>query len=93
MVQGKHDSLIEPGINLYIATFYKILKFAESIGMKAIHLGRGSYEAKKKLGANRFNILNNWIKPANKEAEIHLKRFLSHKDFINYPPSNFLDDQ
>lgn len=74
MVQGKKDQLVEVGNNLYVATFYKLFKLAEALGIKEIHMGRGAYKNKKKLGANKFNILNNWVKPANSDNLKHINK-------------------
>jgi hypothetical protein len=93
MVQGKHDHLIGAGNNLYVATIYKILKLAESLGIKEIHLGRGFPKPKSKLGANKFNCLNNWIKPRNKTFLYYIKHMSCERKFTNSLPSNFLNNQ
>ena len=69
MVQGINHSLVKKGHNLYIAETLQMYRYAESQGINEIHLGRGAHENKKKLGANRFHLLNNWI--LNTKQNIH----------------------
>jgi hypothetical protein len=37
------------------------MAYAERIGIRIINLGRGAPQEKRRLGANRFALLNNWI--------------------------------
>ena len=55
--------------NLYLAIFFEIYLLAESLGIQAVQLGRGGHINKRKMGANHFFLLNNWIKTANNSTE------------------------
>lgn len=68
LVQGIDKEKIRKGQNLYIADKYQRYKFAERHGIREINLGRGNEELKLKLGANRFNLLNNWV--ANSKTDV-----------------------
>ncbi|MBW4575134.1 MAG: hypothetical protein KME08_07605 [Aphanothece sp. CMT-3BRIN-NPC111] len=68
LVQGIDQEKIRKGHNLYIADKYQRYKFAERHGIREINLGRGNEELKLKLGANKFNLLNNWV--ANSETDV-----------------------
>lgn len=69
MVQGINHSLVKKGHNLYIAETLQMYRYAESQGINEIHLGRGAHESKKKIGANCFHLLNNWV--LNTTQSIH----------------------
>ena len=72
LVQGIDHSLVRPGHNLYIADTYELYRYAEDCGIKTINLGRGDAAGKRRLGANRFNLLNNWLlaSEANDSSEL-----------------------
>ena len=61
LVQGKDYSHDSAGLNLYNSLFYEFYRYAAQFGLKTVYLGRGNHDLKKRLGANRFRVLNNWI--------------------------------
>jgi hypothetical protein len=61
LAQGIDHSRVPRSQNLYTAAVYKHLCYAEARGVRRIHLGRGMYDVKSRLGANRFTLLNHWI--------------------------------
>ena len=61
LVQGKDYSHDSAGQNLYNSLFYEFYRYAAQCGLKTVYLGRGNHALKKRLGANRFRVLNNWI--------------------------------
>ncbi len=74
MVQGIDHALVTKGHNLYIAETVQMFRYAESQGIKEIHLGRGGHESKKRLGANRFYLLNNWIMNTKRDISAEIDR-------------------
>ncbi len=72
LVQGKDYSHDCSGINLYNALFYEFYCYAARNELKTIYLGRGNHDLKRRLGANRFRILNNWILTKTPEARHQL---------------------
>jgi len=66
LAQGSNIDMIQNGNNLYVAMLYELFNFAYSRKIFSIYLGRGSELNKRKIGANKFFLLNNWIKPINK---------------------------
>ena len=72
-VVGIRRQQVEPGYNLFIADAYQLLTFAESNGICEINMSRGGEEQKLNLGANRFNLLNNWILNSSPDAGAELE--------------------
>ncbi|MDC0677421.1 MULTISPECIES: hypothetical protein [Sorangium] len=71
MVQGIDRARVPGGQNLYIAETLQMYRLAERAGLREVHLGRGGHPAKRKLGANRFRLLENWVyAPAAARAEL-----------------------
>ncbi len=68
MVQGINRDLVPPGQNLYLAETYQLYQFAQKQGIQEVYLGRGGQEAKQRMGANRFHLLNLWIKSQGQAA-------------------------
>jgi len=62
LVQGINQAEVSEGQNLYVASIYAMYLLASERKIGRVYLGRGSHEAKAKLGANRFYLLNHWIK-------------------------------
>jgi hypothetical protein len=50
-----------PAVNLFVAEAFELLAYAERDGIQEINLSRGGQQQKLCLGANRFNLLNNWV--------------------------------
>jgi hypothetical protein len=65
MAQGISTKNTPPLENLYISLFFKVFRLAENLGYQEVHLGRGGHRNKKRMGANQFILLNNWIYPLN----------------------------
>jgi hypothetical protein len=78
LAQGINQKYQPTGVNLYAALFFEFFLFAESKGLKEVHLGRGAAFQKRHLGANVFYKLNHWIKPLKIEHQQHIK-LLSNK--------------
>lgn len=62
VVQGIDHARVRPGQNLYVAKYYQQLKYAEALGIREVNYGRGKEDHKRRLGANRFHLLNNWVR-------------------------------
>jgi hypothetical protein len=45
----------------YIAFYWLIYHYAEAHGLREVNLGRGGAQTKRRLGADRFILLNNWL--------------------------------
>lgn len=84
MAQGIDHSLVKKGNNLYIAETLQMYRYAESQGISEIHLGRGGQDSKRRLGANRFYLLNNWILNTkhNISTEVANLREASHQHLM-----------
>jgi hypothetical protein len=61
LVHGIFHERVAPGYNLFVATIYEVFAFAERQGIREVNVGRGAPEQKRRLGANRFILLNNWL--------------------------------
>jgi hypothetical protein len=81
LAQGAVHEEIPSNINLYTASYLWIYRYAESIGAKTIFLSRGMHEAKRRMGANKWILLNNWLYSENPEtlAVISLARAQAEK--------------
>jgi hypothetical protein len=72
LVQGIFREKVTQGYNLFIADAYQLFIFAERNGVREINLSRGGQEQKRKLGANRFILLNNWILNPSPDAAVEI---------------------
>lgn len=61
LVHGVDREKVSPAHNLFVDTTYEEMAYADRIGIRTISLGRGAPDEKRRLGANRFVLLNNWI--------------------------------
>ena len=68
LVQGIWHERVCPGNNLDITDYYDLCKFAERRGIREINFGRGMADYKRRLGANRFILLNNWLLTTSRAA-------------------------
>jgi hypothetical protein len=87
LVQGIDQDQIPKGQNLYIASVYDLLLYAESKGYTQIHLGRGNQEKKAALGANRFTFLNHWALTSHQNLKEELKQIARRSQDILFPKS------
>lgn len=62
LAQGIDHGQVPRSQNLYTAAVYRHLCYAEGQGIRRIHLGRGMHDVKSRLGANRFTLLNHWMR-------------------------------
>jgi len=65
LAQGINHIAHTSDVNLYIALFFEAFSFAEYLSLEEVHLGRANHLTKKRLGANAFYLLSNWMKPLN----------------------------
>lgn len=61
LAQGLRHDHVPGSINLYTASYLWLYRFAETLGAQKIFLSRGMHEAKRRLGANTWALLNNWV--------------------------------
>jgi hypothetical protein len=62
LVQGIDRKTVSTDVNLYSASYLQLYRFAETRSVQRIFLARGKHLEKKRLGANQFFVLNNWIR-------------------------------
>jgi CelD/BcsL family acetyltransferase involved in cellulose biosynthesis len=62
LVQGIDHEHVEPGHNLFVAEAHDLLLWAETRGATVVDFSRGGVQQKARLGANRFFVLDNWVK-------------------------------
>jgi hypothetical protein len=68
LVQGIDRDKVRPGQNLYVDTTYRVLRYGAEAGVRMINLGRGAQLQKLHLGANRFYVLDNWVRNGRPSA-------------------------
>jgi hypothetical protein len=76
MVGIDHDQ-VPSDVNLFIADYYGVVGFAEQNGIRTINLGRGNPLQKHRLGANRFHVVQNWLRTSSPRAVAELARLRS----------------
>ncbi len=62
LVQGIDQDQVRKGQNLYVDHAYRLLKYAEEAGVRMVNFARGAQDQKRRLGANRFFVLQNWVR-------------------------------
>lgn len=87
LVQGIDHKLVPKDQNLYVTAVYDAYLFARKSGIKTMYLGRGGHEEKAKLGANKFYLLNHWIRSDTKNIDDETKK-LSEKTLKIIGPDN-----
>lgn len=95
LVHGRDYSHDSKGQNFYNTLFYELYQLAERRMLRTIYLGRGNHKLKKKLGANRFRVLSNWVLVNDSESRRQLDsicKAASQKLDLNIPklPDDFL---
>jgi histidinol-phosphate aminotransferase len=73
LVHGRDYSHNPSWLNFYCSELYEVYKFAERAGLRTIYLGRGNHDLKRRLGANRFRVLSNWIRVEAKQGREELE--------------------
>jgi hypothetical protein len=68
LVHGVDREKVSPEYNLFVATTYDEMAYAQGLGIRTINLGRGAADEKRRVGANRFNLLNCWILTPSPDA-------------------------
>jgi hypothetical protein len=68
-----HDQ-VDPSANLFVADGYGLARLAEREGATTVNLGRGNPTQKRRLGADRFYVLQNWIRADSPSATAELLR-------------------
>ena len=63
---------IPAGHNLYLAALFELYVLGESRGIVEFNLGRGKQLDKLRLGANRFHLLFNYLRPEASQLESEL---------------------
>jgi hypothetical protein len=61
LVQGIDQDKVRKGQNLYVDHAYRLLKYGEEAGVRMVNFARGAQDQKRRLGANRFFVLQNWV--------------------------------
>ena len=82
LAQGSRPNLVSNGTNLYITMFYELFHYAYINNYSKIFLGRGNQLDKKNLGANRFNVLNNWFLCNNNISRENLRQIKDKANII-----------
>ncbi len=62
LVQGIDHAAVPLSQNFYRATVLDCLRAARAAGARRVYLGRGGAAAKRRLGANRFRLLDYWLR-------------------------------
>jgi hypothetical protein len=68
-----HDQ-VSPQVNLFVADYYGVAALAHEHGIRTINLGRGNPVQKRRLGANRFYVVQNWVRATSPDATRELAR-------------------
>ncbi|MEO7261932.1 MAG: GNAT family N-acetyltransferase [Jatrophihabitantaceae bacterium] len=68
-----HDQ-VSPDVNLFVADYHGVAALALEHGIRTINLGRGNPTQKRRLGANRFHVLQNWVRASSPNATKELAR-------------------
>jgi len=72
--QGIDHDEVDRRHNLYTTAAYDLYKYGEAHGLRTFYLGRGSEEEKQRLGANRYHLLNHWMKSDEKGFDGEVKK-------------------
>jgi hypothetical protein len=70
LVLGSDAGAQRAGQNLYVATQYTLLEWAEQRGVRRVSFGRGNQRQKVRLGANTVTLLHNGVKLLRGEADL-----------------------
>ncbi|MFH0908267.1 MAG: GNAT family N-acetyltransferase [bacterium] len=62
LAQGIDHEHVAREMNLYITLYYRLYEYGAAHGAHVFHLGRGAQDEKRRLGANRYVLLNHWMK-------------------------------
>lgn len=74
LVQGIDPDKVRKGQNLYVDHAYRLLRYAEEAGVRMVNFARGAQDQKRRLGANRFFVLQHWIHHAGADVGGELAR-------------------
>lgn len=62
LAQGIDHAHVPETVNLYTASYLWLYRFAVENTVHTVFLSRGMHDAKRRLGANRFLLLNHWLR-------------------------------
>jgi hypothetical protein len=74
LVQGIDHDRVPLGHNLYVAGVYDLFAYAEAHSYRSVWIGRGAHDTKRRLGANRFLLQNNWFRTGDAALREELRR-------------------
>lgn len=74
LAQGIDHERVLKEFDLYTASYLDLYAFAEQCNVTKIFFGRGKHPQKARLGANRFFLLEHWVKPADSRGHEELDR-------------------
>ncbi len=69
LAQGIRHEAVPASVNLYTASYLWLYRFGEANGIRVFFLSRGMHQAKRRLGANRFWLLNHWMKSDSNDGQ------------------------